>query len=284
MSFCRKRQVSTCTTDVPVILDFLVQLSDTGLGYSSINAAKSAVLAYVSLCSGSEVEDKSGLLHRFLRGIFIRKPTLPRYSSTWDTQIVVKYLRSMFPLKCLNLLRLSQKLLMLLVLLTGQRGQSIHLLNVEDLECGENCLIIRFKHVLKTSRPGVHMDEIVLPAFKDTPELCVLVTFKAFITRTSGLRGKNRRLFVSTLKPHGPLSRDSVRNWTKAIMTAAGVDLNIFGAHSTRAAATSKAQCKGVSLNTIIKTAGWSQEQTFRRFYDKPITRNVDFAKAVVDM
>ena len=49
---------------------------------------------------------------------------------------------------------------MLLLLLTGQRGQSIHLLKVEDVIFHEDSLELQFSIVLKHTRPGVHQDNI----------------------------------------------------------------------------------------------------------------------------
>ena len=49
----------------------------------------------------------------------------------------------------------------------------------------------------------------------------------------------------------------------------AGIDTNQFKGHSTRAASTSKAAEKGVSISYILKQAHWSQE-SFQKFYNKP--------------
>jgi hypothetical protein len=68
----------------------------------------------------------------------------------------------------------------------------------------------------------------------------------------------------------------------KSVLNKAGVDLNILGSHSTRAAATSKAAGAGLPLQVICKTAGWAKEQTFRSFYDKPITRDGSFASTIL--
>jgi hypothetical protein len=45
-----------------------------------------------------------------------------------------------------------------------------------------------------------------------------------------------------------------------------------YGPHSTRSASTSKAKSCRVDLNTIIKTASWTNAKTFATFYDKDIT------------
>ena len=52
-------------------------------------------------------------------------------------------------------------------------------------------------------------------------------------------------------------------------MGAAGIDVSIFKAHSTRGAAMSKA-ARFVDSRIILKTAGSRSESTFARFYNKP--------------
>lgn len=69
-------------------------------------------------------------------------------------------------------------------------------------------------------------------------------------------------------------------------MKAAGIDLNLFSAHSTRSASTSKAAASNIPLGLILKTAGWTNEQTFAKFYKKQIVDNTtnNFATAVLKM
>lgn len=283
MLFCSEQQVPPVSPHVSVLLDFLTGLFNKGLSYSAINTAKSAVNMFVSTCTGKAFFSSDGLVSKFMRGVFTQRPALPKYAATWDTAIVLKYLRSLFPLDSLSLLLLSQKLAMLLVLLSGQRGQAIHGLLRNNIEANSQCVILRFGQLLKTSKPGRHLHEIVLPAYGRQRELCVVHTYLAYIRRTLPLRGKKRFLFISTIKPHAPIARDTLGNWIRNVLTKAGVDMQLYSPHSTRGAATSKAKCKGVSIQTIIKTAGWSSDQTFRKFYDRPITRNTQFADSVLD-
>ena len=49
-------------------------------------------------------------------------------------------------------------------------------------------------------------------------------------------------------------------------MKEAGIDVNTFKSHSTRAASTSTAKRMDVPIEDILKTAGWSTEQTFQKF------------------
>ena len=56
-------------------------------------------------------------------------------------------------------------------------------------------------------------------------------------------------------------------------MSSAGVHINTFKPHSTRAAAVSKAKTASVAIKENLDTAGWSSERTFDRFYNKPLQR-----------
>ena len=57
---------------------------------------------------------------------------------------------------------------------------------------------------------------------------------------------------------------------------------NIFTPHSTRAASASKADTR-FPLETILKTTAWSEESTFRKFYNKPIHKTGEFGLSIVD-
>ena len=57
--------------------------------------------------------------------------------------------------------------------------------------------------------------------------------------------------------------------------------MNIFTAHSTRAAATSKVETT-VPLETILNTAAWSGESTFRRCYNKHIHKTGEFGLSII--
>ena len=52
----------------------------------------------------------------------------------------------------------------------------------------------------------------------------------------------------------------------------------LYAAHSTRAAATSKAKYKHVPLTSIMKAAHWANISVFRKFYDLPIRNSSVFA------
>ena len=56
-------------------------------------------------------------------------------------------------------------------------------------------------------------------------------------------------------------------------MKESGVNVDMFGSHSTRAALTSKCKAAGLSFKEISKSAGWPSESSFA-LYDNPIEDN----------
>ena len=104
-----------------------------------------------------------------------------------------------------------------------------------------------------------------------------------YLNRTKSLRNGSK-LFISVVKPHTAVSKDTIARWIKALLKIAGVDVNVFSAHSTRAAATSTAHRKGATIASILQVAGWSNVQTFAKFYNKPLVlqHDISFTDAVL--
>ena len=71
------------------------------------------------------------LVVRFLRSVYNSRPSLPRYIEIWDVRIVLDKLREMSPASILALKELTYKLMMLIALVSAQRGQTIHLLDIK---------------------------------------------------------------------------------------------------------------------------------------------------------
>ena len=66
-----------------------------------------------------------------MKGIFNLRPALPRQFAVWDPDIVLDYFSN---LKYdLSLKDLSEKLVILLCLLSGQRDQTVKTLNINDI-------------------------------------------------------------------------------------------------------------------------------------------------------
>ena len=123
--------------------------------------------------------------------------------------------------------------------------------------------------LLKQSKPGTHVQPLVVEAFGNK-RLCLVEHLKVYIDKTKNLRNQNR-LFITYMKPHRHVARDTISRWIKYVLQQAGVDTTQFSAHSTRSASTSAAAARDIPIDSILKAAGWSGEKTFSRFYHKQV-------------
>lgn len=105
---------------------------------------------------------------------------------------------------------------------------------------------------------------------------------KEYIQKTNPLRTGEKQLFLSFVRPHKAVSRDTISRWTKEVLKLSGIDITTFTAHSTRAATASKANAKDVPLDVILSTIGWASAQTFSKFYNKPVAKENNMVDAIL--
>ena len=170
---------------------------------------------------------------------------------------------------------------MLIALVSAQRGQSINILDIQCMREASTQFEFLLSEHIKQSRPGYKVPSVVLKAYPDDPSLCVFTHLKEYLKRTKPLRGTEAKLFISFIKPHKVVSKETISRWIRMVMFAAGIDTNQFKPHSTRAAATSRAKAACVPIHEILNTAGWSSSRCFDRFYNKPLESST-FASAVL--
>ena len=258
-------------------IEFLTEYFKTGVGYSSVNSARSALSSIIKPVCNVPF-GKSPLVCRFLKRVFNIRPALPRYVTTWHVTKVFTFIRSKPTLTNCDLKPLSHRLAILLCLTTGQRDQTIKCLNLDCIKISSDKVVLFVPETLKTTRPGHHLSPIELKTFKDS-ELCVAAHLKQYIKMTASFRnaGTNQSL-LSFVQPHKPISTSTLSRWCVTVMKESGVNVNTFGSHSytfsfihIRSASTSKCKISGLSFKEIAKSAGWSNEKTFVKLYDKPI-------------
>ena len=266
------------------MLEFLTSLFESGRGYSAVNTARCALSALGIVIDGFAV-GAHPLVIRFMKGVFNLKPTKSRYSSTWDVSKVLVYLQKLSPIANLSLKMLTLKLSMLIALTLASRTQSIHLLSISELKKGYDIYTLQYSSLLKQSRPGRSNPVAELKAYPSDRRLCVVFTLKEYLKRTSTLRDNITSLFISYIKPHKKVSRDTISRWLRTVMISSGIDCNTFKTHSIRSAVTSKAKCQSVPIVEIMKVAGWSNTKTFGKYYDKPMNNDSNcFSNAVLNI
>ena len=134
--FCSRRNTHPLRAGVTTILDFLTTQFLSGSQYSNLNTAQSALSAVHPPIDGIPVGSHP-LVKRLMKGTFNLRPPKARYSHTWDVAVVLHYLQTLGPNKDLSLKNLTMKLVMLTALISGQRCQTLSLMNMDCTSGGQ---------------------------------------------------------------------------------------------------------------------------------------------------
>jgi hypothetical protein len=285
MHFCGSWKIDPFNPAITCVITFLTELYQKGLGYSGINTAKSAISSIVYIVNNVQIGNHI-MIKQFLKGVYNEKPALPRYNCTWDVSVVLKHISDNLSNSTTEgktfLKDLSLKLVMLLALTTGQRLQTLHSIYVQNIDINCDYVKIRIGDLLKTSCQTKHLSELYIEKYPDNGNICVVKTLLQYLETTKTLRETEEQLFISYQKPYKSVSKGTLGKWIKTVLSGAGIDMNIFKPHSTRSASTSVASSK-IPVETVLRTAGWKTDCTFRKFYKRNITNNSDFARSVLD-
>lgn len=283
-SFCMNNRIDDCFSITnPIALSFLSNEFKSGASYSTINTLRSAL----SLLLGKQFSSDTNV-SRFLKGVFKARPSFPKYQNTWDTNVVLDFISNWYPNEVLPLVKLTKKLVALLMLSTGQRVQTLSLIKLSNIRVNDSNIDITIDELIKTSAPGRPQPHLKIPFFNDKIQICPSKTIISYLEATKSLREgvDTEKLILTTKKPYHNASASTIGRWIKQVLHESGIDTSIFSAHSVRHAATSAADRKGVSIELIKKAAGWSGNSlVFSKFYNRPVATNSDneFANAVFD-
>ena len=281
LKFCSSLGKNPLKRNILRKLEFLRKLfNKENLGYSAINTARSAL----SCIFDSPPFGEEPLVIRFMKSIYNTRPSLPRYTETWDVSRVLTFLEAWSPGRFLSRRQLSFKLATLLILVSGQRVQTIHALNINNMYIDDNSVTFTLDTLIKQS--SVHNlsgRTIVIPKYDKNKKICPVTCLKQYLKRTERER-KNPQLFISTQLPYKPVAKSTISRWIKCTLNLSGINTEKYKTHSSRSAVSSAA-AKTIDLAAIMKAAGWSRASTFAAFYNKEIEQDnkTAFGKAVLD-
>lgn len=168
------------------------------------------------------------------------RPARPKYSETWNTNIVLNYIEKVTDLDKLKLKEISQITATLLILITAHTVQTLALIKTENIVESTDGIRIKIPDLIKTSGPGVNQPLLSIPFFKERKKICVASIILYYLDRAKKMREKSDKLFITTIKPHRPATTQTVTHWIKGLLNKAGVDTKVFTAYSAKHAAVSK--------------------------------------------
>lgn len=151
----------------------------------------------------------------------------------------------------ISLKEITLKLTALLAILTGQRCQTLHLLDITNMQLLDDKCLFYIAQPLNQSTSNRHSQPIELLSYEDK-YLCVIMCIKTYLIMTKHLRKPSvSSLLICFNKPHNVVTKDTISRWVKTVLKGAGINIKTYGAHSTRAAVTSAAKLKDYLYTTI---------------------------------
>ena len=151
--YCQENNINPVTPNITNVLDFLSNLYDQGLSYSAINSAKSALSHIILIPPRTQnyLTTFLCLMSQYGKVVFNQRPPRPKLQFVWDVKIVFSYLEEKGLNNILPDKILSQKLLILLLLLGGQRMDTVFNFEV-DMFINTECAIFSPNKVIKHSK------------------------------------------------------------------------------------------------------------------------------------
>ncbi len=278
---CKENNVDPLNASIANIIDYLVKLFKSGLGYSSLNIVRSALSLVVKPIDGNSVGSHK-LVNRFFKTVFKMAPPKRKYDTIWNAESILNLYRTWNINENLSLKFLTLKLISLFALVSGQRMQTLSLIELNNINIDNGKVTILVPHNVKTSRSGVSQPSIVFSAFPDEIKLCPVNALMRYMDVTSSVR-KSNRLFVSYEKPYKEVCVQSISRWLKMVLKEAGVDISMYSGHSYRHASTSKALASGVNTDVIFSSAGWCDNSSvFARFYKCKVDNRCSYSNSIL--
>ena len=133
--------------------NFLADLHNEGYQSSSLNVFRSAISLVHDKVDGVEV-GKHPIISWLLKGVLHLRPLLSWYASTWNVDLVLKYLKGLGPTATLSLKSLIHKLVMLLALTRPSRSANLASLNLDRRRFSPKGAAFLPSRLAKQSRQG----------------------------------------------------------------------------------------------------------------------------------
>ena len=258
-------------------------MSEEGYSAGAINCARCALSILLPRSDIGQTMGARYWVGRAVKAAWLQNPGGPKYSKFWDVGKVFRCLKTWGKNEQMTLERLGKKLLMLILLVTGQRGQVALALDIDQVEqVDDGTVTFVLTEFMKTARSGDRLEKLILKPYHKIPRLCVVRTLREYLNRTELLRQSDddedaeyKLLFLSFKSPYEPVSRDTISRWVLFVLRESGV-VGKYGAHSTRGAGVSAGSKLGVGVDVLLKYGSWKSEKTMATHYRKPVESEPD--------
>ena len=203
-------------------MEFLAHQFKQGKSYRSLNVYRSAISSTSPQIDGVSV-GQHPLIVKLVKGAFHLRPPNPKYGATWPVHKVVLFLKKLGPSAKLTLKWLSWKLAILIALALACRCSELQMIEVSGIFFDEQGVKIILQGLTKTSYASKPSKQFTIELLKEEPLVCPVITLKQYLSKTRRLRDtpqKEKKLFISYVKPHKPVTTPTIDRWIMSVLTA----------------------------------------------------------------
>ena len=201
------------------LLKYLTFKFNEGASYGSLNTHRSAI----SLLSQDKIGEDLQVC-KFLKGAYRSRPSAPKYISTWDVSVVLRYLESIdLNAPKVTFKEITEKTVMLIALATAHRAQTIASIDIRNIKFSSLGAEILFTKLIKTSGPNRPQPCLKLPYFNNS-RLCVASALDRYLKYTEKIRGNVTELFIALKGPIKHVGTQTISRWLKGVLKDSGID------------------------------------------------------------
>jgi integrase len=227
-----------------------------------VRTAVAALKMFLRIYKRTDLADHP-LLTMFAKGAQNLAPLPKEKISVWNPEQVLERLRNQ-P-RPSAFLSCAREALVLLLLATGWRIDDVWKLGMKAI-FSEDRVTVFFQEKRKCKVKKKHTLSRAISSFPSDKRVCPVEALKTYVEKAKKVRKDHLFLFVSSLGFRA--SKDTLRRWTRDFLLKCGITAS---AGSCRSAATSSALERNWPMDQILASAGWSSENTFRRFYERKV-------------
>jgi integrase len=260
VSFFDSRGLDFDSLSIEVILLFMKKY--VGLSTSRIRTVVAALKFFLKVYRRLDLVENP-LLDMFSKGAQNLAPIPREKNEIWNPATVLNWIESQ-PLP-VSFLPCAREALILLLLATGWRVDDVWKLSC-SVTFSEDAAVFSFVEKRQCKIKGKFTSSQAVGCFKTCERICPIKAVKRFQVCANDSRSDGTFLFISSTGKRA--SKDTLRKWAELILLQAGIRAS---AGSCRSASTSAACEKRRSIDDIMKSAGWSSENTFRKFYHRTV-------------
>lgn len=123
-----------------------------------------------------------------MKGIFQKKPPLPKYSATWDVSEVLIFIKPLGDNESLSLRHLSEKLVVLLALTSADRGSQLAVHDLRFRKFHPEGVEFNLPELAKSVRVGKNLKSSFHESFPQDKLLCPCEWLKVYESLTPTFR------------------------------------------------------------------------------------------------